>query len=135
MSTPKPGSALTVEDFDMIMEAVEQRQHNWPEEPFKMSMGLIFFNIGDRFAPVSCVDETHAWEGLKSDIPKDPTGGVPKCPGGHVLMQGEGLHIGWVNESNNVSILKAKISELEEMNNELFKIKERYDKAFPNGET
>lgn len=135
MRVPKAGDPLTVEDFDMIMEAVEQRQHNWPEEPFKMSMGLVFFNIGDRFAPVSCIDETHKWEGLKKDIPKDPNDGVPKCPGGHVLMQGSGLHLGWVDENSNVDILKAKISELEEMNDELFQIKEKYDRAFPNGES
>lgn len=95
---PKAGDALTVADFDMIMEAISKRRENFPDEPENMSVGLIFFNIGDRFAPVTCV--AGEWEGLKQDIPpSDPPGDIPKCPNGHVLTQGKGLMLGWVEDN------------------------------------
>jgi hypothetical protein len=93
--SPKAGESLTPDDFDMILEAIGDRQKNFPNEPPVISMGLVFFNIGDRFAPVSCV--AGEWSGLKQDIPKsDDPNDLPKCPGGHVLTQGRGLKLGWL---------------------------------------
>jgi hypothetical protein len=89
---PKPGDILTSDDFNMIMEAVKTRRENFPEEPAGMSMALVFFNIGDRFAKLECREQE--WTGYKSDIPE--TDGDPKCPNGHELMQGPPLKLGWL---------------------------------------
>lgn len=92
---PKAGDGITVEDIEMILEAVKNRQENFKDEPAKMSFALVLFNIGDRFAPVSCV--AGEWSGLKTDIPKsDNLDELPKCPNGHVLIQGRGLKLGWL---------------------------------------
>lgn len=89
---PKAGDPFTQEDFDMVLEAVRQRQENFTSEPPVMSMALVMFNIGERFAPVTCIEGE--WEGLKYNIPKGD--GIPKCPNGHVMTQGKGLQLGWI---------------------------------------
>ena len=91
---PKAGDPFTKADFDMIMDAVNYRQQKFPEENIVLSLALVMFNIGDRFAPVTCIEQE--WKGLKRDIP--PGEGVPKCPNGHVLMQGNGLKLGWMED-------------------------------------
>lgn len=88
---PKAGDRLNSEDVEMIIEAVNDRQKLFNREPLAMSLALVLFNIGDRFAAVSCV--AGEWEGLKKDIPRGE--GVPKCPNGHVMMQGPGLRLIW----------------------------------------
>lgn len=92
---PKPGNSLTINDLEMILEAVQTRQRNFPSEPASMSFILVMMNIGDRFAPVTCVEGE--WEGLKVDIPKGTD--IPQCPNGHVLIQGDGLCIGWIKRN------------------------------------
>lgn len=93
---PKAGDEFNREDFDMLLKAIEQRKDNFPDEPPTMTMALVMFNIGDRFSPVECVEQE--WTGIKSDVPKGE--GVPKCPNGHVLMQGRGLRLGWIEEKD-----------------------------------
>lgn len=93
--TPKAGDPIDMEDFEMILEAVGARQKNFPNEPAALSMALVFFNIGDRFAHATCTNGE--WIGLKQDIPKTD-GDVPTCPDGHPLMLGYGLKIGWIQD-------------------------------------
>lgn len=92
---PKPGDEFTTEDFEMVIDAIKQRQINFPDESTTLTLGLVLFNIGDRFARVECIEQE--WTGFKKDIPKGD--GVPKCPNGHVLMQGRGLSLGWIQET------------------------------------
>lgn len=92
---PKVGDALNIDDLEMIIEAVEQRQRNFPDEPSEMTLALVFFNIGDRFAPVTCINGE--WSGLKKDIPKGNPQSIPKCPNNHVLTMGPGLRLGWID--------------------------------------
>lgn len=89
---PKAGESITTEDFDMILEAIGKRHQNFPNEPPVLSMAIVMMNIGDRFAPVACVEGE--WKGHKKDL----YGGVdvPKCPNGHAVIQGVGLKIGWI---------------------------------------
>lgn len=88
------GKSLSFEDIEMIVEAIERRRKNFPDEPKEMSIGLILANIGDRFTPVACVNGE--WRGVKKDIPKGE--GVPTCPNGHVMTQEPGgLTLGWVS--------------------------------------
>lgn len=89
---PKAGQGFGVRDFDMLIEAVRKRRENFPDEDPTMTMALVMFNIGDRFAPVTCIEGE--WEALKMDLPKGD--GVPKCPNGHVCTQGFGLQLGWI---------------------------------------
>lgn len=89
---PEDGDPLNMEDIDMIMEAVHQRQTNFPNEDAVFSFGIVMLNIGNRFAVVTCLEQE--WQGLKKDIPKGE--GVPKCPNGHTLMEGPGLKLGWI---------------------------------------
>lgn len=91
---PKAGDQFTTDDFDMVLEAYEQRQRNFPNEPASFTFALVLFNIGDRFTPVECIEQE--WAGLKKDVPKSD--GVPKCPNGHVLVQGLPLKLGWIQE-------------------------------------
>lgn len=92
---PQAGEPLNMKTLDMIIEAVETRHQNFPEEPGAMTLGLVLANIGDRFTPVACINGE--WEGIKRDIPKNP--GIPKCPNGHVMTQGRGLVLGWMLEA------------------------------------
>ncbi len=88
---PKAGDALKVRDLDMILGALTERQDRC-QETWPFSMGVVLFNIGDRFTPVACV--AGEWSGLKGDIPRSE--GIPKCPNGHVMTEGKGLKLGWV---------------------------------------
>lgn len=93
---PRIGDPLTADEFEMIMEAVGDRQRNFPDEPPLVSLWVIFSNIGDRFASVTCIEEE--WSGLKQDIPKPDEGNDPKCPNGHPIRQGPRLSLGWVED-------------------------------------
>lgn len=94
MKDPKAGTALRVEDVDLILESVNARQKIWANEPIDMSLKVVLFNIGDRFAEVACVGGE--WSGTKTTFPPGQTG-VPKCPNGHVCVQGKGLRLGWLD--------------------------------------
>lgn len=91
---PKAGDLFTKEDFDILVKALQKRMENFPEENFVLTLGLVLFNIGDRYAPVTCIEQE--WKGLKRDIP--PGEGIPKCPNGHPLIQGNPLRLGWMEE-------------------------------------
>lgn len=93
---PKAGEAFNTDDFEMLLEAIEKRNKNFPDEPAAITMGLVLFNIGDRFTPVECMEQE--WKGIKKDIPRGEES--PKCPNGHDLMQGPSLKIGWVQEES-----------------------------------
>ncbi len=88
---PKAGDGLKLRDLEMIVEALTERQSSC-QETLPFSMGIVLFNIGDRFTPVACV--AGEWSGVKGDIPRAE--GIPKCPNGHVMTEGKGLKLGWV---------------------------------------
>lgn len=90
---PTPGEPLTMEDMDVLFEAVRERQKKEPGEPAGLSFWVAFQLIGERFRNVECTEGE--WKGMKQDVP--PFGkGEPKCPNGHDLVQGDGVFIGWV---------------------------------------
>ncbi len=91
---PKPGDHLSTADVEMIAEALEQRQHNFPDEPAIMTLTLVLLNIGNRFRNVTCIEEE--WTGIQQNLPK--LGGDPKCPNGHPLTKGPALKLVWVPE-------------------------------------
>lgn len=91
---PKAGDFLTIVDVEHIVEAIVTRQEKFPGEPVGVTIALILMNIGDRYSPVECIEQE--WTGYKKDLERGE--GVPKCPNGHVLTQGPGLKIGWLND-------------------------------------
>lgn len=89
---PAPGDRVNMGDLEEIVEAIVQRGKNFPDEPGAMTIGLVLMNIGDRFTPVVC--RHGEWMGIKKDLQKGD--GVPTCPNGHVLTEGKGLKLGWI---------------------------------------
>lgn len=92
--TPKPGDPISMEDVEMIMDAIGKRRQNFPDESVAITFALVLKNIGDRFTPVECIEQE--WKGIKFELPKGE--GVPTCPNGHPLMQDRGITLGWVQE-------------------------------------
>ncbi len=92
MHIPKPGDHLSTADVEMIVEAVEQRQHNFPDEPAILTLSLVLMNIGDRFRPLTCIEQE--WTGMIHDLPTNE----PKCPNGHPINKGPSLKLTWVPE-------------------------------------
>lgn len=88
------GKVLTMDDVQEILDAVETRKRNFPDEPIEMTWALVLFNIGDRYASVSCINGE--WKGIKKDIPRNTGMHIPVCPNGHPLTQGIGLQLGWL---------------------------------------
>ena len=80
---------LTIESAYPIADAIAIRVERG-EDVVNAAL-TVLLNAGDSFAPVSCV--AGEWAGFKGDLPKMP--GIPKCPNGHVCMQGEGLRLGF----------------------------------------
>ena len=91
-NAPAIGSPMTAHHFNLILESLAFREERFPEESFQMRLGVVLLNFGDRYAEAWCVGGE--WSGLKEDLPR--TSGIPKCPNGHVLTQGKGLRLGWV---------------------------------------
>lgn len=91
---PEPGTPIKMEDISMIIEAIVDRQRRFREESLRITIGVVLANIGEGFAPVSCINGE--WTGIKADLESD--GDIPKCPNGHVLLQGPGMQLGWVSE-------------------------------------
>jgi hypothetical protein len=89
---PEVGKGLSIEDVEMLLNALETRSTNFPEESFDLTFALVMLNIGQRFTSVSCINGE--WVGQKKDVPKGDD--VPKCPNGHVLMEGVGIQLGWI---------------------------------------
>lgn len=92
VQVPKAGKALDLDDVEMLISAIADRRENFPDEPGAVTIMVVLLNIGDRFAPVECLEKE--WTGVKQDIPSGD--GIPKCPNGHVLFQRPGLCLGWV---------------------------------------
>jgi hypothetical protein len=89
---PEAGAILSMEDLDMVFEAVRERQEKFPDEPAAMSFYTVINGIGERFRTIQCHEQE--WETLKKDIPEGE--GALKCPNGHDLFAGPGIAIGWV---------------------------------------
>lgn len=97
---PEIGQAITVDDMDMMLQAMGERQAKHPDEPAALSMYVVFNGIGDRFTPVQCIEQE--WSGVKQDIPKrDEKGEKPKCPNGHPLVQASRVRLGWIQEPDD----------------------------------
>jgi len=92
-TNPEPGTALRLEDAAMIIDALDARSKMFPHEPLDVSMKVVLFNIGDRFAKVTCVNGE--WTGMKADFPLYMFA-IPKCPNGHVCTQDKDLRLGWI---------------------------------------
>jgi hypothetical protein len=90
---PDIGKAFDMADFDMVMEAVKERQEKHPEEPTTLTLYLVLTKIGERFRKVQCIEME--WEGYKKDIDWDGESD-PTCPNGHTLHPGSGITLGWV---------------------------------------
>ncbi len=90
---PDVGKAFSMTDFDMVMEAVKERQRKNPEEPIQLTLYLMLTKMGERFRKVQCIEQE--WEGYKKDIDWDGES-EPKCPNGHSLHPGPGITLGWV---------------------------------------
>lgn len=89
------GKPIDMDDVQMILDAVEQRKKNFPEEPSDMTMYLVLLNIGERFRQVTCTEGE--WTGQKKDL-KPIEKQVPMCPNGHPLFQAEEtVKLGWVS--------------------------------------
>lgn len=91
---PESGDFLSPQDVNMIFQAIKERHEKFPDEPMQLTAVLVMLNVGDRFAPVSCVEE--CWEGYLKDVPSGE--GVPKCPEGHPLFKEPGLRLAWVKD-------------------------------------
>ncbi len=92
--TPEHGSRLTPAQAMEIASVIEARQRKF-DEPMSMSVGVALFNAGDRWRHVWCVDPICAWEGPKADAVASLSG-MPVCPHGHPLVQGNSLDLGWM---------------------------------------
>lgn len=99
-SEPAHGQALSIDDIEMLAEAIQDRQRKFKDEAYIMSFALVLMNVGDRYAPVVCSEGE--WTGLKKDIPR--TKGQPACPSGHSLkLTGPGLTIGWLQTQDDAA--------------------------------
>lgn len=70
-------AALTLDQGNMIADAVEERRTRFPDEPLRTSLLVVLFNIADRFAPVACV--RCDWHGHKDEAVAVENG-PPRCP-------------------------------------------------------
>lgn len=89
---PQSGDFLKQADYEMIVDAIEARRLNNPEEDFRTAVMVVLLNIGERYTIVDCMNGE--WSGLKKDLPHSD--GIPKCPNGHVLFEGSGLKLAWI---------------------------------------
>lgn len=89
---PLLGDHLKTEDIEMIVDAIDTRAANFPDEPKELTLALVLTNIGNRFTPLKCVGGE--WTGLIKDIPRSQDS--PTCPDGHALIKGEGIKLGWL---------------------------------------
>jgi len=94
MARPQAGNQLSLDDIQMILDAIEARQNNFPGEPKEISLIAVMIGIGDRYTMVQCTN--NEWVGQKKDIKKGS--GIPTCPNGHPLFELNAgrIGIGWV---------------------------------------
>lgn len=83
---------LTIDDVANMVELIQMRLDRG--EDLMTAVGVVLFNYGDRFASATCV--AGEWTGQKHELPR--TAGIPKCPNGHVLTQGFGKVLAFVDD-------------------------------------
>lgn len=93
-SAPVVGKAVSMEDVELILEAISKRKKNFPDEPGALTIALVLMNIGERYSTVTC--QELEWTGLKKDIPKSDE--EPRCPNGHSLTQVNTVQLGWISD-------------------------------------
>lgn len=93
LDEPDVGKAFSMSDWDMVLEAVKERQLKDPKEPTALCLYVVLTKIGERYRKVQCLEQE--WEGLKKDVQWERDG-QPTCPNGHSLHPGSGLTLGWV---------------------------------------
>ena len=92
---PEHGQFLSADHIEMIYEAIEERQKNFPTEPRPVSFALAVQNIGNRFRPLQCVEQE--WEGTTYDMSEiQMDGDEPRCPNGHTINKGAPLRLAWL---------------------------------------
>lgn len=74
---------LDTEDVQYITAAIRNRQRNFPNEDFTMTVGVVLLNYGDRLVEVQCIGGE--WNGVKGALQPGP--GLPVCPNGHPLLE------------------------------------------------
>jgi hypothetical protein len=89
---PREGDPISLKDIEEIIDGIRRRKENFPDEPAHMSIIFVLMGIGRRYTPVSCANGE--WNGHIWDLPAEE--GIPVCPNGHVLTEGEGVTLGWV---------------------------------------
>ena len=92
---PQAGETLEGPGLELILNAVERRQKNFPDEPLKVTLALILMNIGDRFTPLRCTEGE--WKGYKWDISSSNDGLT--CPNGHSIEKERTIALGWVPDT------------------------------------
>lgn len=93
-TVPAAGSLLNLDQVADIIESINSRKANFPDESFNTALAVVLLNFGDRFKRVQCIGGE--WTGHKGDLIKGQ--GIPKCPDGHVCFEGPGLRLGWIEE-------------------------------------
>lgn len=93
LDEPDVGKAFSMTDWDMVLEAVRERNEKHPDEPMTLTLYLVLTKIGERYRKIQCIEQE--FECLKKDIDWDGEG-EPTCPNGHSLHPGPGLTLGWV---------------------------------------
>ncbi len=77
---------LKVQEAEGIAAAILWRQEHWEGESLRQSIMVVLFNYGGQYVKVECV--AGEWSGVKGDL--ESTGGIPKCPNGHVMFETSG---------------------------------------------
>lgn len=93
---------LSVEDVRAIAQSISRRRAVFAEEPVEQTIAVVLVSAGDRFTAVSCV--AGEWSGVKGDL--TPTGGIPTCPNGHVLIESSSGRkaLGWVPDDLDFAV-------------------------------
>ena len=89
---PQHLDQFTVDDFNYILDTINRRRENFPEENMGLTWAFTLINIGDMFSKVLCTE--CEWEGVK--ITLESRNGEPTCPAGHKVIQSTKMHLGWV---------------------------------------
>lgn len=89
-------TALTIDQAKDIADLIAYRQASFANETLETSIMVALLNAGDRFTSVACV--AGEWTGTKGDLQRGA--GIPKCPNGHVLLEGDQRkRLGYIDEA------------------------------------
>lgn len=88
------GMPIQIEEIQEILEAVEQRRFNFPDEPSEITFSLVLKGIGKRYWSVTC--EEGEWSGELRSVVKQEGVIRPMCPNGHELIVEKKMTLGWV---------------------------------------